>query len=83
VSGHGRGRVIRLGVVVDRRSRATARLTRGRTRIVFPSFVLRTGLNTVRLRIPRKTTPGTYRLSLKIVAGRGSSTLGASVRVPR
>jgi hypothetical protein len=83
VSGHGSARVIHLGLAVDRRSRGTARLTRGQTIINFPSLVLHAGLNTVPLHVPRRTRPGTYRLSITIGAGYSSHTLRASVHIPR
>jgi len=81
VRGHGPGRVAAFTVVVNRRARATARLVRQRKAIAARTYALVSGRNVRRLRVPRATRPGVYRLSVRVVAGGRSQTLAARMRI--
>jgi hypothetical protein len=81
--GRGRRRVIALVVMVDRPAQAKVRLLKRRRAVATRRFALVAGRNALRLRVPRSARRGTYRVSLKIVAGDQSSTLQAIVRIRR
>jgi hypothetical protein len=81
--GRGRHRVIVLVVMVDRPARAKVRLLKRRRTVATRRFALVTGRNSLRLRVPRSARRGTYRVSLKIVAGGESRTLQSIVRIRR
>ena len=81
--GRGRHRIVRLVVMVDRKARARVRLVKRRRTIATRRFALVAGRNTLRVRVPRSARRGTYRVSLKIVAGGQSRTLRSTVRIRR
>jgi hypothetical protein len=83
VRGRGAKRVVTFAVIIERRGLATARLLRQRSTIVSRTIALARGRNARRLQVPRTAQPGDYRLSLRVVAGRGVQTLTARVRIPR
>jgi hypothetical protein len=81
--GRGRHRVVALVVTVDRPAQAKVRLLKRRRAVATRRFALVAGRNALRLRVPRSARRGTYRVSLKIVAGDQSSTLQGVVRIRR
>ncbi len=83
VRGRGVRRFVAFAVIVERRSRATARLLKQRTTIVSRRAVLAKGRHGFLLHVPRRAKPGVYRLSVRVVAGRDVHTLGTRVRIPR
>jgi hypothetical protein len=76
-------RVVVVAVTVDRPARATLRLLkRGKVKaLATKTFKLAKGRNSLRFAMPKKTKPGTYRISLKVVSGPLSRTLTASMRI--
>jgi hypothetical protein len=82
VNGH---RVVVVALTVDRPARATLRLLkRGKVQaLATKTFKLAKGRNSLRFAVPKKTKPGTYQISLKVVSGPLSRTLTASVLIRR
>jgi hypothetical protein len=81
--GRGRHRLVALVVMVDRPAQAKLRLLKRRRVVATRRFALVSGRNALRLRVPRSARRGTYRVSLKIVAGHESRTLQSLVRIRR
>jgi hypothetical protein len=72
VSGRRAKRKITVTLTTNRSARATLRLTRKGKRVTAKSFTLPQGTRAISLKIPRRTRPGWYRISLGVRAADGT-----------
>jgi hypothetical protein len=83
VRGHGRRRTLSIRVRVNAAATVRARLVRGRRQIASHRWRVRTGFHVLRMRVPTRARPGTYKMRLSI-SGRGRTVrITRSVRLRR
>jgi hypothetical protein len=83
VRGHGRRRVISMGLRVNAAAAVGARLLRGRRQVASRRWRLRAGTRVLRMRVPARARPGAYRVRLTVNGAGSTLRLSRRVRLRR
>jgi hypothetical protein len=83
VTGHGRRRVLSIRLRVNATATVRAGLLRGRRQVATHRWRVRTGPHVLRMRVPARARPGTYKVRLNMSGPGRTVRLTRSVRVRR